>query len=427
MENTELTRSDLVQLVLESLLAGVDTSSVSLFYTLSFLSQTENRDLLRQAVEEVDTFVHQGDKIKAMSLPFIRACIKEAMRLKPVGPIIMRKAAQQDNVGTTIIQPGDSIILNLAQMNLKGVETSYSPSRFLNEEGQHTPDAQLPFGYFPFGDGPKGCVGKHFAMWEMQAMMLVLLSQHRVGKATCSAPTSAMVTHWDIANQPQCKEDSQMSIARRNNMFLIGPSSTGKTTLLEQLRKQLGNTSAIHFHEETARQVLNQKALTGRDLIQNKVLHMELQQELLQMEYASLEDKVRPGTFHISDRSVIDALVYTKAHGTPVDVETFRNMPTFQACVDLYRQNSYMILFPVHTVLHDDGMRILGTRQEEETFFHLFETTLQELHIPYLVLDKNWDTRCEHVLRHISSWLDHGTKHVEDEPATRTTKPERKE
>ena len=158
MENTELARSDLVQLVLESLLAGVDTSSVSLFYTLSFLSQTENRDMLRQAVEEVDTFVHHGDKIKAMSLPFIRACIKEAMRLKPVGPIIMRKAAQQDNVGTTIIQPGDSIILNLAQMNLKGVETSYSPSRFLNEEGQHTPDAQLPFGYFPFGDGPKGCV-----------------------------------------------------------------------------------------------------------------------------------------------------------------------------------------------------------------------------------------------------------------------------
>ena len=407
-EDGKLSRKDFIQVVLESLLAGVDTSSVSLFYTLSFLA--ENSSCYHLVQKEIDEFI-QGksmSKLKGSSLPYTQACLKEAMRLKPVGPIIMRKAAKKDQVGSTPIFPGDQIIINLAKMNRIGVNDEFEPDRFLNEDtGDLVEHKRLKFGHMPFGDGPKGCVGRHFAMREMQAIMTVLFSKYLVAKPYSPTTANSMETRWDIAMQPQSEADTKMFAAPRSqkhsfNVFLTGPSSTGKTHLLdEQLRKSMGCAT---FHEETARIILAKKGMTGKDLLEDKQKHMRFQMDLVQQEFDSLEKKRKTGTIHVSDRSALDALVYMEHRGTEEHTRELRSMPEFQSFVQFCQDSDHclVVLFPVVQELReDDEVRILGDIEEERRFFELFETTLKDLNIPYVVIGANLETRCNELLSKI--------------------------
>ena len=147
-----MSRADIVQLTLEILLAGVDTSSVTMFYTLGYL--VEHPPWYAKVTNEViqATVNTSGD------MPLLEACIKESMRLKPVGPIIMRKAQGSDRVEGIDILKDDQVIIHLAAMNLHNIErpNEFDPTRFLKADGTVIPDNKLPFGYNPFGDGPKG-------------------------------------------------------------------------------------------------------------------------------------------------------------------------------------------------------------------------------------------------------------------------------
>ncbi|UKJ73463.1 cytochrome P450 [Azospirillum brasilense] len=65
----------------------------------------------------------------------------------------------------------------------------FDPERFRNGE----PRGTSKFTYFPFGGGPRRCLGAHFSMMEMQIVLATLLQRFRFSLIPGSLP-EAMVT-----------------------------------------------------------------------------------------------------------------------------------------------------------------------------------------------------------------------------------------
>ena len=55
--------------------------------------------------------------------------------------------------------------------------------------------------FFPFGEGPKGCVGKYLGLAEVRAALKALIPQFRF-EVVGEVSLQTLETHWDIANQP---------------------------------------------------------------------------------------------------------------------------------------------------------------------------------------------------------------------------------
>ena len=411
----ELTREDLVQLTLEILLAGVDTSSVTMFYCLGYLA--EHPQWCSEVQKEVCRASNHQD-ITLHSLPILQACLKESMRLKPVGPIIMRRAKDPDMVEGIAIQSGDQVILHLAAMHLYQVDKAavFDPRRFLvsSQQGESNNSKclrladSLTFGFYPFGAGPKGCVGQYLAMHEMQATLRHLLRKYHVASWT---RMDSMATHWDIAQQPQNIEEMHMALREiPRKVFLIGPSSTGKTTLIQRMANVMPRAK---IHSEVARTIMQQQNITRDDLLSDATTAVGFQQRLVE-EYAKLQWKFTNRADHYSpieffDRSAIDALVFCKRLGGKEAFHQLKETQEFQDCLLTYQdcQSVKIVLFSTcPEYLVDDGVRLLSSTTEDHLEEYAeYKETLKELNIPYsLLTHKSLQDRQDFLLDLISNF-----------------------
>jgi cytochrome P450 len=99
--------------------------------------------------------------------------ITETLRLYPVVPGLGREAVSDCQIGGYPVPKGTSLFLSMW--------TVHRDQRFFDQPGEFIPDrwadglaARLPpFAYFPFGGGPRRCIGASFGMMEA---VLVLAS-----------------------------------------------------------------------------------------------------------------------------------------------------------------------------------------------------------------------------------------------------------
>ena len=191
LQRGEVTHANVVQCILEMLIAGTDTSSVSLFYTLVCLADSPKWE------EAVVREVVESERNSTNKLPVVEACLKEGMRIKPVGPVVIRRALEADaRLG---LAAGENVIISLEEMhNSKGrfdQPSRFNPGRFLDGKQNE---------FLPFGSGPKSCVGQFLAMREMKAMMVRLLKDWKIemqGRQKKQG-VDALKVRWDIAQQP---------------------------------------------------------------------------------------------------------------------------------------------------------------------------------------------------------------------------------
>jgi nicotinamide riboside kinase len=432
LEKSEIpSRMDMVQVVLEGLLAGVDTSSVTLFYTVALLA--ENPDALQKVAREIEEFTAafglDSETLPAgpSTLPFMQACLRESMRLTPVGPIIMRKAAQEDHVDGVDVFRDDNIIINLAAMNRRIEDfadpadaLAFRPERFLREDGTLIPLQDLPFGHFPFGAGPKGCVGQHLALREMMSVLVLLLTRFVPIKPLTSPSMKSMRLHWDVSNQPRHESDAEMyllptrSSVRHDHdfplldIFFVGCQSSGKTFLSELVRKQLGDHVTICG--EFARAILAERGLTGKDLLASKTLYMDFQRTLVERHaelianakgnHSNLNARRPAATLRIVDRSALDAYVYA-AIRFPEEAQTLAESEAFRTCLDYYQQSRVLtVLFPaVPALWRSDGIRIEASHAQLSGMTQQYRNMLDRFGVPYVELpEKNLDLRLGHIM-----------------------------
>jgi cytochrome P450 len=162
--------------VMTILLAGHDTTALTLTYTWYLLSQ--HPDAERRIHAEVDEVV--GDNRPTMAdvaqLDYVQRVIDESMRLYPPVYTMFREPRQPVEVGGYRIPDDASIMISQWAMHRS---ERYWDEPDVFDPDRWTRDADRPrFTYFPFGAGPRHCIGKHLATLEAKLIVARTAQQH---------------------------------------------------------------------------------------------------------------------------------------------------------------------------------------------------------------------------------------------------------
>jgi len=162
------------------LLAGHETTSNALSWTWYLLAQhpaVEQR--LHAELDEV-LGGHVPTVEHLPGLPYSRMVIEEAMRLYPPAWSFSRNALAEDELGGYPI-PAGSVILLCPYTTHRHPAFWEQPEVF--DPLRFTPActaSRPPYAYFPFGGGPRLCIGNAFALMEAQLILATVTQSYRL-------------------------------------------------------------------------------------------------------------------------------------------------------------------------------------------------------------------------------------------------------
>jgi cytochrome P450 len=166
--------------VLTMLLAGHETTSLALSWTYYLLSH--HPEVERRVVDEVDRVIGDGRPSFAHveRLTFTRRVIDESLRLYPPAWGFSRRALEDDELGGYRIPKG-SLVFVIPFVIHRRPQLWPDPERFDPDRFAPEHEATRPrFAYLPFGGGPRGCIGNHFAMTEAILIVAAIAQRYRV-------------------------------------------------------------------------------------------------------------------------------------------------------------------------------------------------------------------------------------------------------
>jgi cytochrome P450 len=161
-------------------LAGHETTANALTWTWYLLSGAP--DVEAKVHAEVDR-VLQG-RLPTMgdlaSLAYVERVVTESMRLYPPAWIIGRRAINEYPIGD-YIAPARSILVMSPYIMQRDPRFYADPERFNPDRWTTEFRAALPkFAYFPFGGGPRQCIGESFAWMELTLLVATISQQCRL-------------------------------------------------------------------------------------------------------------------------------------------------------------------------------------------------------------------------------------------------------
>jgi cytochrome P450 len=181
-DNTGMTDEQIRDEALTLLLAGHETTANALTWTWYLLSahpEVEERLHAELAAVLGDRLPTAGD---VPHLPYTRAVLSESMRLFPPAYLLGRRAlVPYDVPGTEYVLPAGTVVL-VAQILLHRDSRFWDDAeRFHPERWLETPHpARHRYAYFPFGAGPRVCIGEHFAWMEATLILATIASRWRL-------------------------------------------------------------------------------------------------------------------------------------------------------------------------------------------------------------------------------------------------------
>jgi cytochrome P450 len=158
-------------------LAGHETTANALTWTWYLLSM--HPQVAAKLNNEVDRVL--GGRTPTVedlqNLVYTAMVIKEVMRLYPPAWVIGRESFSADEIAGYPIPAKSTVIFSPYVMHRHPTywnnPAGFNPERFATENDKRQPH----FTYFPFGGGPRLCIGNHFAMMEAQ-IILAMVVQH---------------------------------------------------------------------------------------------------------------------------------------------------------------------------------------------------------------------------------------------------------
>ncbi len=165
-------------------LAGHETSASALAWTLYLLARyPEWQDKL---AAEAKAF--SGDFSDLSQLGQTRDVFREALRLYPPVPMMVREASQPERFRERLVKTGAQIVLSPWHLHrhnrIWDNPDGFDPARWRTDAAQNSArDA-----YLPFSSGPRVCTGAGFAMIEGVVLLAAFLRNYRFSIADCTAP-----------------------------------------------------------------------------------------------------------------------------------------------------------------------------------------------------------------------------------------------
>lgn len=161
-------------------LAGHETTSNALTWTWYLLAR--NPEAATKLRAELDRVL--GGRLPTTDdipqLPYTKMVVEESMRLLPPVWALSREAISDDEIGGCRIPSGSTVVLSQfithRHPDFWDDPESFDPERF-------TPDRTKErhrFAYFPFGGGPRICIGSSFAMLEAQLLLATIAQRYEL-------------------------------------------------------------------------------------------------------------------------------------------------------------------------------------------------------------------------------------------------------
>ncbi|XP_047312767.1 cytochrome P450 81Q32-like [Impatiens glandulifera] len=146
-------------LLLIMILAGTDTSSVTLEWALSLL--VNHPEALKKAATEIDAQIGQDrllDESDLAKLPYLHGVILETLRMFPAGPLLVPRMSSEDcKIAGFDVPHGTMLIVNAWAIHkdpdVWEEAERFKPERFEDEE------AEKGYKLIPFGVGRRACPG----------------------------------------------------------------------------------------------------------------------------------------------------------------------------------------------------------------------------------------------------------------------------
>lgn len=186
LSNPRITDEDILAQAFIFFLAGFDTSSTALSYLTFELAV--NADIQEKLRTEVDKyFAQENGEISYDSLAkmeYLDMVVSEALRKYPPTIIAERVCVKkfelppsEPGCNSVTVNPGDAIWFSLLGIHYDPKyfpnPEKFDPERF-NAENKHKID---PYTYFPFGLGPRKCIGNRFALMEIKIVIVHILQK----------------------------------------------------------------------------------------------------------------------------------------------------------------------------------------------------------------------------------------------------------
>lgn len=174
-------------------IAGHETTANALTFTLHLLGN--HPEIQQKVFEEVTAIATQTPNVveQLQKMTYTNAVINESMRLYPPAWITDRENIVDDTLLRYHIQKGTLIGVSFYELhrNPKYWENpdQFNPERFLGEQRKQSMQY-----FYPFGAGPRMCIGMGFAMYEMGLVLSYLVAKYHIKSSSPTVQFNPLIT-----------------------------------------------------------------------------------------------------------------------------------------------------------------------------------------------------------------------------------------
>ena len=173
-DGSQMTRQQLHDEAMTLFIAGHETTAQMLSWTWYALSQNPSADA--RLYEELRGIL-DGNPLNPADLarlPYLQAVMNEVLRLYPPAYIMARETVEPCQLGGYGFARGTTILFSqwVAHRDPRFFEDpdEFRPERWLDGLADRLP----PGAYFPFGAGPRRCIGESFALLEAATVIATI-------------------------------------------------------------------------------------------------------------------------------------------------------------------------------------------------------------------------------------------------------------
>lgn len=181
-------------------IAGHETSANAMTFTLHLLGNYP--EVQQKVFEELIEIQTQTDDIveQLQKMTYTNAVINESMRLYPPAWITDRENIEDDNLLGYHIKGKTLIGVSFYELHRNPKywhnPSAFNPERFLGEQKKESNKY-----FYPFGAGPRMCIGLGFAMYEMSLTLSYIVKKYKITSSKKEIQINPLITLKPVGSE----------------------------------------------------------------------------------------------------------------------------------------------------------------------------------------------------------------------------------